>query len=224
MISKFGNNLTVVLVAKPTEDWEAFSSWYSVQKNLPYSKILLTYIREEDATPFQLFQWSKRVGVKSFGISSRKLSPLADYLACLVAAYNELGATKVLMLPAHCMVLDVLPSDVVEIFNSQEEKLLTDGALPILSTLGREALERSYNNLLLTGSIETTNQRLSCGAKDEESYPIVNYVKGCGKWIDTKKGCPFSSAGGLLGDAMTVNENRIIALWRKMAGLYSSVA
>ena len=57
----------------------------------------------------------------------------------------------------------------------------------------------------------------------QDVHPLVTYHKGCGKWIDRSKGCPFSSAGGLVTPDLTVNETRIIELWKKMVPLYQVV-
>jgi hypothetical protein len=57
-------------------------------------------------------------------------------------------------------------------------------------------------------------------SNDPECF--VSYKKGCGKWINTAKGCPFSSASGLISDNMTINERRVIELWKKMVNLYNA--
>lgn len=59
--------------------------------------------------------------------------------------------------------------------------------------------------------------------ESDELCCLVSYKKGCGKWLDTLKGCPFSSAAGLATIAMTANENRIIELWKKMCSLYKAL-
>lgn len=61
-------------------------------------------------------------------------------------------------------------------------------------------------------------------ANDSDSLScLVSYQKGCGRWIDTLKGCPFSSAIALTSESMTVNELRINNLWQKMTPLFNSV-
>jgi len=225
MISKLGDNLTVLLVAKVEEDWQAFGTWYSVQKNLPYAKCLLTYIRRDHETPFQMFQWAKRVGLKTIGVTSRKADPLVDYLACLVAAYNEVGSKRFLLLPSHCIVTDALSDELVEKFNEHQLWMDTECMLPAYSAMNSLALENAYNDSVLGSELSHVQKTTICReAKSEEPHSIVSYRKGCGRWIDKMKGCPYSSAGGLIEEIMTVNESRIISLWEKMVCLYSSVA
>jgi hypothetical protein len=72
--------------------------------------------------------------------------------------------------------------------------------------------------------LDVTAEPLCIEAKDSnETGCLVSYKKGCGKWINTAKGCPFSNAGGLAVADMTASEHRVIELWRKMATLYSAV-
>jgi hypothetical protein len=52
---------------------------------------------------------------------------------------------------------------------------------------------------------------------------IVSYKEGCGKWLNTAKGCPFSNAAGLVSEDMTPNERSVIELWDKMVPVYSAV-
>lgn len=68
------------------------------------------------------------------------------------------------------------------------------------------------------------NSMLFPEAKDSvELIELISFEKGCGRWINTAKGCPFSSAGGLVSTEMTVNEARIIELWKRMVPLYNTV-
>lgn len=64
---------------------------------------------------------------------------------------------------------------------------------------------------------------LTVSAKEEKLGWFVNLNKGCGRWINTAKGCPFSSAGGLSLPDMTANEHRVIELWKKMVPLYNAL-
>jgi len=224
MISELGDNLTILLVANVGDDWQAFAAWYSIQKNLPYAKCVLAYIRHADLTPFQLFQWSKRLGLKSFGVTSRKQGVLADQLLCL-SSFKQ----PCLLLPATCMVLSPLSEDLLTMMNSDEPFVLdetVDIAQPMFSKLLPGKISSYYDSLILTHSLPAfKSMKMSWQAKvEQEPYSIIDYSKGCGKWIHTMRGCPFSSAGGLLEEIMTINEHRIINLWKKMVCLYSSVA
>jgi hypothetical protein len=80
------------------------------------------------------------------------------------------------------------------------------------------------NSILLHGkSLQNDATPLCMEAHTNRLHWLVNHHKGCGKWIDTLRGCPFSSAAGLATTTMTVNENRIIELWKRMCPLYNAL-
>jgi hypothetical protein len=83
-------------------------------------------------------------------------------------------------------------------------------------------VEEMMNAYMLDGMKLPDTEPICVEAKEcDEPSCLVSYQKGCGKWIDTSKGCPFSNAAGLALTTMTINENRVIDLWKKMCTLYS---
>lgn len=218
MITEFGENLHVLLVPKIKEDWESFASWYSINKNIPYASCSLIYVIEKDVTPFQLFQWGKRINIHVSGISNKK-NNLLNIIRSLIQSKKK----NVLITPSFNMVLKPLTKDILDIFNQEPQFIWNNDSFSFCS-LSINQLINLYNQLTLKGSCDIKNQSISQEAKDSiDLNSLVNYKKGCGKWIHTMKGCPFSSAGGLLEEVMTVNEQEIFNLWEKMVPLYSSI-
>jgi len=223
MITELGDNLHVLFVPKVGEDWEIFASWYSVNKNLPYASTSLVYTIEEDTIVFQLFQWAKRLEIPTCGLSDRK----DNLLNSIVALYKTLKEVNkpILIVPSLHMVLKPLPTEIIDVLNNRGE-LIWDQTGIGLCTMTAKNLEDAWNAYALTGTIPNLQQlSVIVEAKEtEESKSLVSYKKGCGKWIHTKKGCPFASAGGLVDEVMTINEQKIVDLWRKMVPLYSSIS
>ena len=126
----------------------------------------------------------------------------------------------ILVIKPLVMTIDVLDQSLLKIFNSDQHCFDKDVWFlkqpNIADLLNRYILEET--------SIQTSENSLYSEAKEiEDIRSIVSYRKGCGKWIDTLKGCPFSNAQGLMTADMTSSENRIVELWKKMCALYSVV-
>ncbi len=217
MIDEFGTNLNVLLLVKIGQDWQAFSTWYSLYKNLPNATCSLCYIQEKNNTPFQLFQWTKRLKIPAFGIFDKK-----NDLLNLLTALIKLNKKQTLVLPALSVSLKPLNDNLLSLFNN-ENFLKHDKVY--FSDLSKDELITSLDDYLVKDVVNYREVKISEEAKEyEESYPIITYYKGCGNWIYTKKGCPFACVEGLITDVMTINEQKLFQLWQKIVPLYNSVA
>jgi hypothetical protein len=220
MITEFGKNLHILFIADVNEDWQAYSSWYSVYKNLPYATCSLSYFYENDDIPFQLFQWAKRMEIPVWGTKSSK-----DSLINLIWALVRLNHDRVLIMPAHTMALKPLNEDLLETFNKKDKRFIWDKRGAGFCSLTNRKLIENYDRYIISKEFPILeDESLSFEAREtKSSNSLIDYKKGCGKWIDTKKGCPFSSVGGLISTDMTVNEQIIFELWRKTVPLYNSI-
>lgn len=217
MITKFGKELSVLIITEPGYDWQAFASWYSVYKNIPDATIAIVSLRNNE-TPFQLFQWAKRLKLSLFHMQSLFNDPIAKKLnAVKEAKKRNLITENVLVISHLTMILEPFDANTLEILNKKTK--LSSNCL----YLQNENIDNMLNDILLSN--DTYNLEEFCfEAKETECLSsIISYQKGCGKWIHTLKGCPFSNAAGLVNTNMTVNEIRIIDLWKRMCQLYSAV-
>ncbi len=191
MVSSTGQNLDILINAQVSTDWQTFATWFSVKKNLPEAKITLACMRNGE-TPFQLFQWAKRLNQKV--LMYNRLQPGPNHLETMPALIEATGLMekKVLVLEPYTMAICPLNTELLEQINP--------GGPCSYDGYWKEAKDT------------------------KELWPLIGYTKGVGKWLHKSKGCPFSSAGGLASDEMTVNEHRIIDLWKRMTTLFSSVS
>jgi hypothetical protein len=214
MITETGNGLSVVIVTEVGKDWETFATWYSFYKNLPDADVSLVIFRN-DQTPYQMFQWAKRMSVPlvyAKPMSDTKLVNMLD------AARRAVG-DRILVVEPLIMAIDVLSSELMETFQN-DDLLETEGVLYMQDP----NIDDLLNATMLYGQSPFELRPICPEAKNtEDLVSLVSYRKGCGKWIDTLKGCPFSNAAGLATATMTANENRIIELWKKMCSLYSTL-
>ena len=132
---------------------------------------------------------------------------------------------KILCIDSGTLLTDILNTEMLSTLNKTDYTLLIDDSVLFSNNLNKDQLSEIWSDYSLTGNLSETviEKKICYEAKDEESGCLSNFRKGCGKWIHTMKGCPFSSAGGMIAETMTVNELRIIELWRKMVPLYSAV-
>jgi hypothetical protein len=224
MISETGEDLKVVILTQTAEDWRAFASWYSVRTNLPDALVSIICHRTT-RVEFQYYQWAKRLKIPLKFVSPFYKERIGDTLSDL-KGLPLIANDKVLMLDYTTVVIDVLSPEWLAIFNNEDPRLIIDDHCLVSNNMTREMVDAAIDNYTFTGDLKepVALKQLVFEAKDsEERAAIVSYAKGCGKWIDTMIGCPFSNADGLVHDSMTVNELRIVNLWRKMVALFSTV-
>lgn len=113
------------------------------------------------------------------------------------------------------MSLKTLDSKLVGYF-SYEKPIFASNAV----FLKNSDVDEILNDVLLDAKTLEINEFCHEAKETETLSSIVSYQKGCGKWIHKLKGCPFSNAAGLVTSDMTVNEIRIIDLWKRMCQLY----
>lgn len=220
MISETGENLDVIILTQTAEDWRTFATWYSVQANLPDASVSILCHRTT-RVEFQFYQWAKRLNIPLKIVTPFYKEQIGDKLNALKLHMS----TNVLILDYTTLVLDVLSKDWIDMF-SGDPKLIIDDHCVTSRNITIEDMDLVINNFVFTGTLKAPAERklLLPEAKEcEEPLAIATYSKGCGKWIDTMRGCPFSNADGLIGDSMTVNELRIVQLWRRMVALFSAV-
>lgn len=219
MINELGKNLSVVVVTETGRDWQAFGTWYSMFKNLPEANVCIVSFRN-GKTPFQMFQWTKRLKVNLAHVQpdfdEGEVVRLLE--AAKVAQQRKWVGDRLLVIPDLTMALKTLDSKLAGYFSYEK---------PLFSNNGIFLENSDVNNLLNDVLLDTKTLEMMdfCPeAKETETLSsIVSYRKGCGKWIHKLKGCPFSNAAGLVSSDMTVNEIRIIELWKRMCQLYSAV-
>ena len=209
MITETGKNLKVLITTEPGKDWETFGTWYSIFKNLPEAETIITCQRNKK-TPFQLYQWAKKVNVPVIHHDPFSEDPIL----------NKLDAIKKSGIKNNLLVLETLVI-ATETLNPKitENNLTFNERVWFLKSPNIEEMINSY---VLEEEKLPLSEPIYVEAKEcDEPSCLVSYKKGCGKWIDTSRGCPFSNAAGLALTTMTINENRVIELWKKMCPLYS---
>jgi hypothetical protein len=237
MITDTGKNLDVVIITSPTKNWETFGTWYSIHKNLPEATARVFCIRSPEPS-FQLFQWAKRLKIpvhfsNPFGETKitvdsmicTKESKRLNWLNVLrLLKRNHLVGENVLLIEPLTMVLSPLSPDLLTVWN---------GPLPYHSIcehawytkcVSQEEIDGLIDEYNLSNTLpkESENPFVHDAKSTRERKAIVNYKKGCGKWIHTAKGCPFHNAAGLVSDEMTSNEREIVDLWKRMVPLFSA--
>jgi hypothetical protein len=220
MITETGKNLSVVIVTEVGKDWQTYSTWYSFYKNLPDADMSMVILRN-DQTPYQMFQWAKRIQVPHVFDRAMSHIILLNLLDATRTAIKKMAiGERILIVEPLTMAIDALSPDLLEMFNEDNALFENEGIL----YLHDQNIDDLLNAIMLYEQSPFEHQPLAPEAKDtEDLVSLVSYRKGCGKWIDTLKGCPFSNAAGLATATMTANENRIIELWKKMCSLYSTL-
>lgn len=219
MITELGKNLSVVIVTETGQDWQAFATWYSIFKNLPDANVSIVSFRNGE-TPFHMFQWAKRLKIPLVHAQPAfDEGPIVRLLeAAKIVEKRKWVGDRVLVIPHLTMSLKTLDSKLVGYF-SYEKPIFASNAV----FLKNSDVDEILNDVLLDAKTLEINEFCHEAKETETLSSIVSYQKGCGKWIHKLKGCPFSNAAGLVTSDMTVNEIRIIDLWKRMCQLYSAV-
>lgn len=224
MITESGKGLHVLIQTEPDKNWETFATWYSIYKNWPEAKVVIVCSRN-GTLPFESFQWTKRLKIPIVHrnpITEPELR-IPDKLGCVKVAKDKGFLEKssaILVIQPYMMAIDVLNIDLLKLLNESEE--WADGDVWYLKNQDVEELIEDFYLSDWSGPTVTDSVWLEASECNSLSC-LVNYKKGCGRWIDSSTGCPFSSAHALITDSMTVNELRVNELWRKMTPLFNSV-
>lgn len=234
ILTDTGKNLDVIIITSPTKNWETFGTWYSINKNIPEAKVQIFCVRTKEPA-FQLFQWAKRLKVpvhyiNSFGdtqadMGDRIATVQNDYLNWLNVfrtAHKTVG-DQVLAVSPLTMVIQPFPDEVLCLLNGQPFKWIGENAW-FCKKIVLEEFEKAINDYYLTNTIAFKNNALPLcfdAKTTKDLKTIVNYKKGCGRWIDTARGCPFANAAGLVSDEMTPNEKAIVELWDRMVPIFN---
>lgn len=222
MISKTGHNLSVLIVTEPDMNWQTFATWYSFYTNLPNASIRL-FCHRTSEVPFVYFQWAKRLKIpiiKSKPFSNKKENYPNWLNALKLSQEKGLINQPVLTVKPYVMAIDSLDDEMLIRFEEKTTWVDEDAIY-----INKKNVEKMIDDYYLDGfSHEINSEKLCVEAKSSNIlHPLVCYKKGCGRWIDTAKGCPFSNAGGLINSELTANETRVIKLWKKMVPLYHAV-
>lgn len=218
MIDEYGDNLHVLLISEVDDNWLSFSAWYSLRRNLPYAKVSLCYLKNPKNVPTSYFQWAKRIGIRCFGMRPKE-SEVSNFIHALAYLMKEFDDRNYLVMNSASLALQPLSLPLRE--NLSGFKYDAKGAC--FSDFDVSSLSLLYDNYMLYNKQPEPLEILH-EARDSESFEsLISISKGCGKWIDKMKGCPFSSVSGLLGESMTVNEQKIFDLWRDLVPLYHAL-
>ena len=223
MITEIGKNLSILIITDDTKNWQTFASWYSIYKNLPEAKVAIVATRTEER-PFVYFQWTKRMNIPVIHQSAFKedqSKTLIKLHAIKEALDKKYINDQFLVIDHSILAIDILDQNFLDFVNKKET--WSDEHMWYMKNQKIDDLIQDYyvKNWMNPVKID---ENLCIEAKDSMNLScFVSCKKGCGRWIDTSKGCPFSSAGGLISEDMTVNETRINNLWKKMVPLYNSV-
>jgi hypothetical protein len=211
-----GKDISVIIATEADQNWQTFATWYSCSKNLPEASVRIICARN-NSTPFQYFQWAKRLSIPVI-----HYTPLdtTDTTASRLDVLRKLSALNLLVLNSSVMVIDTLEADMIRAMEKQDE--IFDSEAWFLKNYNLTSLMNEY---MLEGTGVNVEQNVLCSEVKTAENPraLVSCTKGCGKWIHTLKGCPFSNVNGLMTTEMNVSEKRVFDLWRQMCYLYSVV-
>jgi hypothetical protein len=222
MISKTGENLNILIMTESGDEWQSFACWYSFYVNMPESNVII-YCQRNKEVPFSYFQWTKRLKIPC--LKSNPFSEEGPFFLNWLHALNVIKNNNnlkdpFLIINPFVLAIDCLNENILDIVN-KSKYLIEENVWFIHNIDVREKINEYF---LEEKKIEINSNNICFEAKETQTInPLVSYKKGCGRWINTAKGCPFSNAGGLVTSEMTANETRIINLWRKMVPLYQVI-
>lgn len=229
-ISSSGKNLNIVIVNKAsvTEEWMTFASWYSFHKNAPNSKVTIS-IQRSSSQIHQLFNWANRVSVNyAYYTSVSNDCQLINKLFALQQVLNKkYTQTPLLVVEPDIMLTDQLNTNSLNDLLNENKSIQSENGkvwfitdpFYVLNAIDKYFLEKL--DLL-------PSETWICSNAQSTTNSLVCYEKGCGrfvtsKWIDKIKGCPFGKASRFKTDSLSVNEKRILDLWKKLAPLYKAI-
>lgn len=201
--------MEILIITEPGLNWETFATWFSTTYYLPDIPCRIFCVRNKQM-PYELFHWSKRLNLPITYLKRVFEHDLANNLKIM----NEFRSEKAtIVLTPHTIITDS--------FESTPDFARHNGA--ICTDWKSNKINELIDDCVLYDKTPENNVSFFGDAKESiELRKITDYSKGCGIWINTLKGCPFSSVSELMANEMTINEYRIMNLWKKMLALYKA--
>ena len=204
------NDLRILIITESGLNWETFATWYSIHENTPKAQTSIYCVRSQK-TPVSHYQWAKRLNIPFYSLNRQFEDDINNrlHIASQIEG-NLLVVTPLVMLlePFKKFDKDFIVNE--NIIYSEDRKKLQE----YLNDIQLENKEINDPNCIFCPEASETN----------DASTLVSYKKGCGRWINKLKGCPFSNAAGLATEEMTMNEWRIVEMWKRMTNLYSATA
>lgn len=222
IINSTGDNLSVVIAAKTGDDWKSYTTWFSIVNTIPEAKVVLACFRDGNVD-FQYFQWAKRIKLPLYYVPFKNEKIVDQLQTILIGIQKNLLTENVLVVDPNIVIADCLSVNLLDLLNSQT--LIKNEAAIFVRNANKERVAELIDDFWLLGSVSPTSETPLYGEakNNNDEHSLISYFKGCGRWIDTMKGCPLASAGALVSSEMSVNEVRIIELWKEAASFYSAI-
>ena len=231
MITDTGKGLNVLILCETSvvQEWMAYASWYSFLKNAPDANICLSCRRQKDKI-YQLMNWANRLEVKydyynDISENNGDFNKLYAIIRCL---NKKFVSNPLLVVDSDVMLLNKLD---VDLFNSAN--FLSDKNNKIW--FFNEIIPKNFENAIILFAINQDGiaylkpEKVElCKSTKESQNSLVSILDGVGRfnaelWINKDKKCPFGKSHRFKKDDMTVNENKVLDLWSKMASLYRTI-
>ena len=211
MISEFGENLSVAILAKGNENWKQFSAWVSVKKYLPEANVTIILQRCSGGIGIE---WIKKLKINYV---THNIFDSEDILSNrLEICYWANIKKPLLVMPAESFI----NREIDFILDKMDTNLKSENVWYIQDLDYRKILE-DYRFKGKEPSLKK-EPKLACDIKTDEISFISCYNKGVGSWINSMVECPFGKMD-LLGNEITRNVMTGIELWREIADYYNQI-
>jgi hypothetical protein len=194
-ISVTGNGLNVIILSNLDfhSEWMAFSSWYSLHKNIPDANVSLFVKKSKNLTK-EYHKWANKANIKIKRISNIESEMQNLETPCLILEQGILAIR-----PLNKTMLNhtfAQNADTSAIFMNGDFKVYEKNIVDDLCVDCQSDKQSSFVNVN------------NCG----------NYNKN--SWIEQSNFPPFPSANSLKTETTSVNERLVLNLWSSMSQAY----
>lgn len=182
-------------------NWTAFSSWYSVYKNLPECNIIIMCCRTKFCN-YSFLNWAYKLKTKIFQYSDKK--------DCVkIAVEHKLASLPLIKISPYIVATREFDSKIIN--KIDEGKNCGDNLLEMVFDFdSKKESIKLYE--------EASSQDIAC---------FVSFKEGCGRfvcsdWVDAKGG-PFENANKFVNNIVTANEIKILQQWNDLNIIYGII-
>lgn len=230
-ISPSGKNLNVVIsnIASLSNEWMTFCSWYSIFKNAPDANV--SFVSQRSISQIhQLFNWADRLPIPYayYNSVSKDCQHINKLVSLKTLLQRNLTKTPLLCIDPEIVLTESLDANKLNEFLQKNKAIQSEDEKVWFIPDSQFILDSIDNYYLRNTALNMPFCEGLCVDAQSHPNPLVSFNKGLGrfvtaKWIDKNKGCPFGKANRFQTDSLTVNEKRILNLWKKLAPLYRAV-
>lgn len=224
-ITNDGRGVYILINTSSTihNEWLSFCSWYSIFKNLPESEVVIACARQGRNDSPLGFLWPYKTSTQYF--QHKNLGELNQLLAISIAMKQGLVKQPLIVVNDKTFAIRKFSEKLIHQFQSND--FIRSDSIWYFNNHSFEMIAEAINK-----NKEDCEEReefaQECSVQNKFSPSFSYFNSQCARfdfddWVKKYSVPPFAYAHKFKSIKMTVNQNKILDLWKRVTNLYESL-